>query len=170
MKTIIPSFMIILFLSSCLTTKKVERFLNEPENKEFAANYCADKFPVKESVRIDTLIDSLTLIQYIERINEIKVHDTIQGKDRIIEVVKTKFKDMIVQSPPKTIVKTIVKENTARIVALTEENKRINSRLLILTTENAKLSRFKLLTFVFLFLFLLLVALYFYMKKNKLIP
>jgi hypothetical protein len=153
-----------------MTTKKVERFLNQSENKEFAANYCADKFPVKETIRIDTLIDTLTLNQYIQTIQEIQVHDTIQGKERIIEVVKTKFKDMIIQSPPKTIVKEIVKENTARIVALTEENKRINSQLLTLTIQNGKLQRFRLLTFVFLFLFLLFVALYFYMKKNKLIP
>lgn len=170
MKQVISSIMIILFLSSCLTTKRVERFLNDPGNKEFAANFCAEKFPVKETIRIDTLIDSVSLIKYIEAIREIEVHDTIQGKERIIEVVKTKLKDKIIQSPPKTIVKEIVKENTARIVALTEENKRINSKLVAITIENQRLKMFKILTFIFWFFLLLFVALYFYMKKNKLIP
>lgn len=164
----LTGFMIILFLSSCVTSKKVERYLNE--NKEFAANYCADEFPVKESVKVDTLIDTLTLNQYIERIQEIRIHDTIQGRERIIEAVKLQFRDKLIQSPPKQVVKTIVKENTAKIAALTEENKRINSELYYFKRQNAGLKTFRSLTIVFSFLFLLLVAVYFWGRKNKLFP
>lgn len=159
-------FIIILFLSSCLTTKKVERYLND--NKEFAANFCAETFPIKETTSFDTIIDTLTLKEYVDRIDKIIIHDTIEGKEKIIEAVKYKIKQQFIDRPPKTIVKTIIQENTAKIEALTKENKRIGIELINCTRQNANLRMFKLLTFVSLFLFLLFIALYFWARKNKL--
>lgn len=47
---------VIILFASCTTQKKVNRWLNE--NPVKAAEYCADKFPVKESVDTTYKVDS----------------------------------------------------------------------------------------------------------------
>lgn len=86
--------LIIFLLSGCLSQKKVQRYLNE--NPQTAAEYCAEEFPVKDSVYVkDTVVLYDTL--YLQGV---PLYDTltIKGETIIIERVCP---------PTKVITKTV---------------------------------------------------------------
>jgi hypothetical protein len=54
---------VIAILSSCMTAKKADKFLDK--NPEFSAKQCADRFPIKETIDTLTVYDT-TLIKAYE--------------------------------------------------------------------------------------------------------
>ena len=101
------AFILLALLTSCSSINKARKTLDN--NPQEAARYCADKFPVrdsvvyKDSVHFDTLLIGETYFDTI----------LVQCPDTVIKVV-TKVE-------PKTIVKTVTqikevyRENTAKV-------------------------------------------------------
>ena len=54
---------VIAILSSCMTAKKADKFLDK--NPEFSAKQCAERFPIKETIDTLTVYDT-TLIKAYE--------------------------------------------------------------------------------------------------------
>lgn len=86
--------LIIFLLSGCLSQKKVQRYLNE--NPQTAAEYCAEEFPVKDSVYVkDTVVLYDTL--YLQGV---PLYDTLTIKGETIIIKR-------VCPPTKVITKTV---------------------------------------------------------------
>lgn len=113
----------LLILSGCFTPKKAVDVLSRPKNEPVAAEFCANKYPVRDSiikgdsvVRFDTLWETYT--------------DTLISEPQV--VIETKI-------IPKTVTKwvtirdTIIRENTARVEVL-------GSQIAKLSGDNRKLS------------------------------
>ena len=105
-------FILILFIGSgCITPKKAVDVLSRPKNEPVAAEFCAAKYPVKDSiikgdsvVRFDTLWETYT--------------DTLISEPQVI--IETRI-------VPKTVTKTVVvrdtiiRENTAKVSVLSSQ-------------------------------------------------
>lgn len=87
-------YLVAIFLISCNPLKKTQRYLFE--HPEFSSGYCAEQYPVKDSVlvRYDTVLD---LGEYVD----IVPNDTVR-KDSFIYITNT---------VTKTIYKTIRKDS-----------------------------------------------------------
>lgn len=127
-------------LGSCVTNKKAVTYFDK--NRDKAAEYCADRFPVIEKTDTVEIVDSTLLrayeeehaymVSYIDSIISIKCDSS--AKREIITVIKDGIK-------PKPIVKyvTRVVENTARVQALRDSCDKLSSNLykkLDITTQN----------------------------------
>ncbi len=100
--------LILLIFTGCMTPKKAVDVLSRPKNEPVAAEFCANKYPVRDSiikgdsvVRFDTLWETYT--------------DTLISEPQVI--IETKI-------VPKTVTRwvtirdTIIRENTARVAVL----------------------------------------------------
>ena len=121
-----------MILSGCVSPKKAVDVLSRPKNEPVAAEFCAAKYPVKDSiikgdsiVHFDTLWETYT--------------DTLISEPQVI--IETKL-------VPKTVLKTvtvrdtIIRENTAKISVLGRQisilydtNYNLTKRLEKTTTE-----------------------------------
>jgi len=101
----------LLILSGCVSPKKAVDVLSRPKNEPVAAEFCAAKYPVKDSiikgdsiVHFDTLWETYT--------------DTLISEPQVI--IETKL-------VPKTVLKTvtvrdtIIRENTAKVSVLNSQ-------------------------------------------------
>jgi hypothetical protein len=88
------SIILLIFLTSCLTSKKVDKYLDK--HPEFSAKDCADRYPVY----VDTIVNYN--------------YDTISVPD--IKIIRDYQDRVIIKPKIKTIIKTvtITKENTAK--------------------------------------------------------
>jgi len=132
--------LIIILFASCVNQKKVTRWLDE--NEVEAAKYCADEFPVKESVDTTYKIDSAAyneayneLLKYVDSLlgvveskpTERLVYITTEG--RIREINMDSLRKAVTAQVKKAIrpcidsIKYVTKvvENTARVRQLTLE-------------------------------------------------
>jgi len=123
---------IILSLTSCFPNRKFAKAVKTlNEDPEKAAWYCAEKFPVKDTVIYRDSITFDTLYEYNNYYDTTILHDTI---------TKTNT------SPAKTIYKTvykikeIVRENTAKVQAL-ELSLRNSTNLIIKKDETIEVLR-----------------------------
>jgi len=118
-----------LILSGCFTPKKAVDVLSRPKNEPVAAEFCANKYPVRDSiikgdsvVRFDTLWETYT--------------DTLISEPQV--VIETKI-------IPKTVTKwvtirdTIIRENTARVAVLGSQIAKLNEDNRKLSEKNAEL-------------------------------
>lgn len=114
----------LLLFSSCITPKKAVDVLSRPKNEPVAAEFCATKYPVRDSIikgdsviRFDTLWGLVT--------------DTLISEPQVI--IETKY---VPKSVTKTITvrDTIVRENTAKVSVL-------NSQIANFIDDNRKISR-----------------------------
>lgn len=103
-------FLILLTIASCNPQKKLQKALNEIAKHPIeSAKYCADKYPVKDSIiKGDT----------------ITVTDTVWGlvTDTVTDIYNdtvfvTKFQDRVINKT-RTVKDTIFRENTARVKEL----------------------------------------------------
>jgi hypothetical protein len=125
------NILLLLLLTSCVTPKKAVDVLSRPKNEPVAAEFCATKYPVKDSiikgdsvVRFDTLWETFT--------------DTLISEPQVI--IETKL-------VPKTVTKwvtirdTIIRENTARVAVLGSQIAKLNEANRNLVELNADLSQ-----------------------------
>jgi len=125
------NILLLLLLTSCVTPKKAVNVLSRPKNDPVAAEFCATKYPVKDSiikgdsvVRFDTLWETFT--------------DTLISEPQVI--IETRI-------VPKTVTKTVVvrdtiiRENTAKVSVLNSQIAKLNEANRILSEKNAEISR-----------------------------
>lgn len=125
------NILLLLLLTSCVTPKKAVNVLSRPKNDPVAAEFCATKYPVKDSiikgdsvVRFDTLWETYT--------------DTLISEPQVI--IETKI-------VPKTVTKwvtirdTIVRENTAKISVLNSQIAKLNEANRVLSEKTHQLSQ-----------------------------
>jgi hypothetical protein len=125
------NLLFLLLLTSCVTPKKAVDVLSRPNNEPVAAEFCSQKYPVKDSilkgdsvVRFDTLWETFT--------------DTLISEPQVI--IETRI-------VPKTVTKwvtirdTIVRENTAKISVLGSQIAKLNDANRILSEKNAEISQ-----------------------------
>lgn len=102
------NLLFLLLLSSCVTPKKAVDVLSRPKNELVAAEFCALKYHVKDSIikgdsviRFDTLWETFT--------------DTLISEPQVI--IETK---LVPKTVTKTVVvrDTIIRENTAKVSVL----------------------------------------------------
>lgn len=100
--------LIILLLAGCITSKKVKRYLNE--HPDTSAEYCAETYPVK-----DSLIKGDSVVTYDTLWGIEVMHDTTEVANEVkVPIQVIKFVPQIVTKTIK-ITDTIIKENTARV-------------------------------------------------------
>jgi hypothetical protein len=152
------SFIIIIYLSlqSCVTQKKVERYLNE--NKEFSSGYCADKFKIKTDTITLIETDTLLLENYTNSIDTIVI-DTSHSKEKIIKETKYRIKEIIKKTPPVIHTKIVEVENTAKI-----ENYKLQIEDLI--KKNTSLNNFKTYTYFIAFIVSALTAIILFFRSK----
>lgn len=101
---------IILFFVSCNPVKRAIRTFDE--NKPEAAEYCADRFPVK-----DSLIKGDTVTTIDTAYEMLFITDTVTTKDTVrITITKP-----VTVTKTRVITDTVVRENTARVTALNNQ-------------------------------------------------
>jgi hypothetical protein len=102
-------FLLVLLLGSCTTLEKSTRYLDAHQKE--AAEYCAQKFPIAETIttKTDTLYQEILL--------------SGDSVDCPISIAPKKVKCPDVRFKEKTITETIIKvqENTAKVTACTLE-------------------------------------------------
>lgn len=154
LRNVAPLIVGLLIHSSCTTEKKAITWLNNHEQK--AAEYCAVKYPVKESVDSSYKIDSAnynkayyelwayadSLLKEREKVSTDTVYfQTV--REQIKTEIKWRLKPCI--DSIKTITKTV--ENTAKVQALTlslsVKDETISKRDLRITNLEGKLSWYK---------------------------
>lgn len=165
-------FFILLVLASCTTQKKATTWFNEHEQK--AAEYCAVKYPVKESIDTSYKVDSAnynkayyelwayadSLLKEREKISTDTVYfQTV--REQIKTEIKWRLKPCV--DSIKTIVKTV--ENTAKVQALTlsinAKDDIISKRDLRITNLEGKLGFYKKWFFINCGLLLLILLISF---------
>jgi len=125
------NLLFLLLLTSCVTPKKAVDVLSRPKNEPVAAEFCATKYPVKDSIikgdsviLFDTLWETYT--------------DTLISEPQVI--IETRI-------VPKTVTKTVVvrdtiiRENTAKISVLGSQIAKLNEANRILSEKNAEISQ-----------------------------
>jgi len=103
--------MILLLFSSCSTVQKAKQTLND--NPRDAAEYCADKFPVKDSIVIRDSITTDTIYQGETFFDTVYTTDT----DTVTRTVTKVLPGKIITNTV-TQVKEVFRENTATVAAL----------------------------------------------------
>jgi hypothetical protein len=158
--------LIIFYLSitSCLTQKKVNRYLNN--NEEFASTYCASKFPITTDTFTIYETDTLRLNYYNHSIDTLIV-DTSGSKEKIITEIKYRVKEIIRNTPPLVTTKIIEKENTAKIKSLELKLNSTESKLNKAYKSLEGLKTFRTITFLIAFLITLLLLFRQYLKSFK---
>lgn len=165
-------FFILLVLASCTTQKKATTWFNEHEQK--AAEYCAVKYPVNESIDTSYKVDSAnynkayyelwayadSLLKEREKISTDTVYfQTV--REQIKTEIKWRLKPCV--DSIKTIVKTV--ENTAKVQALTlsinAKDDIISKRDLRITNLEGKLGFYKKWFFINCGLLLLILLISF---------
>lgn len=123
-------------LLGCYTSKKAKEQFNKAalNYPEIPAEYCADQFPVKDSVITDTLRTTDTL--YVEGLS-----DTVMIQDfDTVRIFITKTLPGKVITNTVTIRDTIIRENTAKIAACEiDKSKLIN----ITVGQAAEINKYK---------------------------
>ena len=122
---------LLVLLGACTTPRKAVDVLSRPKNEPQAAEFCATKYPVKDSIikgdsviRFDTLWETYT--------------DTLISEPQVI--IETKI-------VPKTVTKwvtirdTIVRENTAKISVLNSQNAKSAAVIRNLTEKTHELTQ-----------------------------
>ena len=122
---------LLVILGACTTPRKAVDVLSRPKNEPQAAEFCATKYPVKDSIikgdsviRFDTLWETYT--------------DTLISEPQVI--IETKI-------VPKTVTKwvtirdTIVRENTAKISVLNSQNAKSAAVIRNLTEKTHELTQ-----------------------------
>jgi hypothetical protein len=185
-RNVAPLIVGLLILSGCVNQRKATTWFNEHEQK--AAEYCAVKYPVKESIDSSYTIDSAAynkafyeLWAYSDsllNVIETRKPDTVR-ENGVITI--TKYKSLNIDSLRKEIsvqvrrslkpcvdsIKTIVKtvENTAKVQALTlsinAKDDTISKRDLRITNLEGKLSWYKRAFFSLCGLLLLILLIIF---------
>ena len=124
------NLLLLLLLTSCVTPKKAVDVLSRPKNEPVAAEFCATKYPVKDSIikgdsviRFDTLWETFT--------------DTLISEPNVI--IETK---LVPKTVTKTVVvrDTIIRENTAKVYALGSQIAKLNEANQALNTKTHELT------------------------------
>ena len=153
-RNVAPLIVVLLILSGCVNQRKATIWFNEHEQK--AAEYCAVKYPVKESIDSSYKVDSAnynkayyelwayadSLLNEREKVSIDTVYfQTV--REQIKTEIKWRLKPCV--DSIKTITKTV--ENTAKVQALTlsinAKDDIISKRDLRITNLEGKLSWYK---------------------------
>ena len=123
--------LVVLILSGCYSPKKAVDVLSRPKNEPVAAEFCATKYPVRDSIikgdsviRFDTLWETYT--------------DTLISEPQVI--IETKI-------VPKTVTKwvtrtdTIIRENTAKVSVLNSQIAKLFDLNRNLSEKNTELTQ-----------------------------
>lgn len=123
---------IISLLISCSQVKRAIKTLDD--NRQDAAEYCADRFPVRDSIiKGDTVTTVDTSYEMLF------ITDTVTTKDTVrITITKP-----VTVTKTKIITDTVIRENRAAIEACEGREDALNGRLAVLTSENESLEAFK---------------------------
>lgn len=122
----------IALLMSCSPVKKAIKTFDD--NRQDAAEYCADRFPVRDSIikgdtvtTVDTSYDMLFITDTVRALDTIRITIT-----KPVTVTKTKI-----------ITDTVIRENMAAIEACEGREDELNGRLSVIIAENENLQAFK---------------------------
>jgi len=124
------NILLLLLLTSCVTPKKAVNVLSRPKNEPVAAEFCATKYPVKDSIikgdsviLFDTLWETFT--------------DTLISEPNVI--IETK---LVPKTVTKTVVvrDTIIRENTAKVYVLGSQIAKLNEANQALNTKTHELT------------------------------
>jgi len=124
------NLLLLLLLTSCVTPKKAVNVLSRPKNEPVAAEFCATKYPVKDSIikgdsviLFDTLWETFT--------------DTLISEPNVI--IETK---LVPKTVTKTVVvrDTIIRENTAKVYVLGSQIAKLNEANQALNTKTHELT------------------------------
>lgn len=116
-----------LLFTSCLTTQKVDKFLDK--HPDYNAKNCATKFPIVADTIINTITDTAILYS----------HDTIVNNDT--------QRTVIIKPEGKIVTRTItiVKESTAKLADLqfskTKDSLMLSNQITFYTTQLHKSSK-----------------------------
>lgn len=122
--------LIILLFASCNPLKKAQQTFDE--NKPAAAEYCADRFPVKDSlIKGDTLVTVDTL--YVKEYENIVTVDTIPMP--LPAVTHTRYITKTIR-----IVDTVIRRDNAREQVLANQARQCNDLQIELINKNTRLS------------------------------
>ena len=125
------NLLFLLLLTSCVTPKKAVDVLSRPKNEPVAAEFCAAKYPVRDSIirgdsviRFDTLWETYT--------------DTLISEPQVITETRI---------VPKTVTKwitrtdTIIRENTAKVSVLNSQIAKLFDLNRNLSEKNTELTQ-----------------------------
>ena len=119
---------ILIFLASCATPKKLDRLMNKLP--EAAAKECAERYPVKESIDSVIIIDSAMLKNYeSEFMVMASLIDSLLSA-KCDTVTKIKIKELIKTLPAKVQTKVITRtiENTAQVQVLRDSLTNVSAK------------------------------------------
>lgn len=122
-------------LAGCTTPRKAVDVLSRPKNEPVAAEFCATKYPVKDSlIQGDTVVnyDTLWGIEYRT--------DTLISEPQVITETKTVTVPKLV-TKYVTVRDTIVRENTAKVSFLNSQIEKLSKSNISLTEKNAEISQ-----------------------------
>lgn len=110
-------FILIMLLTSCTTERKATRYFNE--HKPVAANYCAEAFPVKDSMSVIERTKYDTLYAPVYMVDTVVRFDTLINERAVTLTRPVKVPCPSVPIITKTVTRDSIHflENTARIDA-----------------------------------------------------
>ena len=121
---------VIAILSSCMTAKKADKFLDK--NPEFSAKQCAERFPIKETIDTLTVYDT-TLIKAYEMEYGYLYHiiDSLLGKqvsDSTKKEIVTIFQDKKVPVVKYKYI-TKVQESSAKVQVIRDSCQKMSTKM-----------------------------------------
>lgn len=119
---------ILIFFASCATSKKLDRLMDKLP--EAAANECAKRYPVKESIDSVIVVDSALLKNYESEFAVMaSLIDSLLSA-KCDTVIKIKIKELIKTLPAKVQTKVITRtiENTAQVHVLRDSIKNLSKK------------------------------------------
>lgn len=126
---------IIILFASCANPKKLHKMMDKLP--EAAAKECSDRFPIKETIQTEMVVDSALLEQYQIEYNYMAylVDSLLNANCDTIQIEKIKYIINKIPCKPEIKVITKIQENTAKLQVMQNDcNKKINE----LSNVNAK--------------------------------